>query len=168
MLDSLISFLEPLGHELVLIIVSMIPFVELRGAIPLGIAFFGQNEAVKVFLTCVLANCVPIPFVIFLIKPIFRWLKRFSPLKKIIEKIEGIADKKSGQVTAYKYEMLGLFLFVAVPLPGTGAYSGALIAALLNMRIKHAFLAIVAGVAVAGLIMTLASTGLASVIGWIM
>ncbi len=158
MLDALIEFLGPIGKELSLIIVSMVPFIELRGAVPLGINAFGMDP-VQVFTMCVLANCVPIPFVIFLIKPIFNWLKKFRPFKKLIEKIENAANKKSSKVTAYKYEMLGLFLFVAIPLPGTGAYSGALVAALLNMRVKHAFPAIVAGVVVAGILVTLIASG---------
>lgn len=158
MLEALVDFLGPVGRELSLIIVSMIPLIELRGAIPLGINVLGMPP-LEVFLLCVIANCVPIPFIIFLIKPIFRWLKRFRIFNKIITKLEGIADKKSGKITAYKYEMLGLFLFVGVPLPGTGAYSGALIAALLNMRIKNAFPAIVLGVIAAGVLVTLISSG---------
>lgn len=158
MLEALVNFLGPVGRELSLIIVSMIPLIELRGAIPLGINALGMPP-LEVFLLCVIANCVPIPFIIFLIKPIFRWLKRFRFFNKIITKLEGIADKKSGKITAYKYEMLGLFLFVGVPLPGTGAYSGALIAALLNMRIKNAFPAIVLGVIAAGVLVTLISSG---------
>lgn len=81
-------------------------------------------------------------------------------------KVENLIEKKADKVKSNKYEMLGLFLFVAVPLPGTGAYTGSLIAALLKMRLKHAVPAIVAGVFVAGLIMTLASMGLFSFLGF--
>lgn len=157
MFEAIGEFLISLPHELYLIIISMVPFIELRGAIPVGIGF-GMNP-VEVFLICVIANCIPIPFIIFLIKPIFKWLKKFRPFEKIITKLEGIADKKSGQITAYKYELVGLMLFVGIPLPGTGAWSGALIAALLNMRIKHAFVAIFLGVIIAGVLVTLISSG---------
>lgn len=157
MFEAIGEFLVSLPHEIYLIIISMIPFVELRGAIPVGVGF-GMNP-VEVFILCVIANCIPVPFIIFLIKPIFRWLKRFRAFEKIITKLEGLADKKSGKITAYKYEMVGLMLFVGIPLPGTGAWSGALIAALLNMRIKHAFFAIVLGVILAGVLVTLISSG---------
>ena len=157
MFEAIGEFLVSLPHEIYLIIISMIPFVELRGAIPVGVGF-GMNP-VEVFILCVIANCIPVPFIIFLIKPIFRWLKRFRTFEKIITKLEGLADKKSGKITAYKYEMVGLMLFVGIPLPGTGAGSGALIAALLNMRIKHAFFAIVLGVILAGVLVTLISSG---------
>ncbi len=157
MLQAIGDFLISLPHELYLIIISMVPFIELRGAIPVGIGF--GMDPLKVFLICVIANCIPVPFIIFLIKPIFKWLKKIRAFEKLITKLEGIADKKSGQITAYKYELVGLMLFVGVPLPGTGAWSGALIAALLNMRIKHAFVAIFLGVVIAGVLVTLISSG---------
>lgn len=157
MLEAIGGFLSSLPHELYLIVISMFPFIELRGAIPVGIGF-GMNP-VEVFLICVIANCIPVPFIIFLIKPLFKWLKKFKAFEKIIAKLEGLADKKSGKITAYKYEMIGLMLFVGIPLPGTGAWSGALIAALLNMRIKHAFAAILLGVIIAGVLVTLISAG---------
>lgn len=158
MFDALIELFGPIGKEISLIFVSMVPLIELRGAIPLGINAYGMPP-LEVFLLSVIANCVPIPFIIFLIKPIFRWMKRFKYFGKIVTKLEELADRKAGKVTAYKYEMLGLFLFVGIPLPGTGAYSGALIAALLNMRVKYAFPAILLGVIAAGILVTLISTG---------
>lgn len=159
------SFLASLGigNELIMFIISVIPFIELRGGILWGHAM-GINP-IEVFLICFIANCIPIPFVILLARPAFAWLKRFGIFKKIIEKIENKVEKKADQVKAHKFEMLGLFLFVAIPLPGTGAYTGSLIAALLKMRLKHAVPAIVLGVFTAGLIMTLASMGLFSFIG---
>lgn len=166
MFEAIADFLISLPHEIYLIIISMFPFIELRGAIPIGIGF-GMNP-VEVFLISVIANCIPVPFIIFLIKPIFRWLKRFRLFEKIITKIEGLADKKSGQITAYKYELVGLMLFVGIPLPGTGAWSGALIAALLNMRIKHAFFAIILGVIIAGFLVTLISTGALAALGFLL
>ena len=144
----------------------MIPLIELRGGIILG--HFLEMPALEVFALCFLANCIPIPFVILLIRPIFNWLKKFKKIEKLITKIENKAIEKSGKVKANRYEMLGLFLFVAIPLPGTGAYTGSLIAVLLNMRIKYALPAIILGVLVAGIIMTIASMGIFSALGFLM
>lgn len=165
MTEAVTGFLNSLGigHELSMFIISLIPFIELRGGILWGHAL--NIAPLEVFLICVIANCIPIPFVILLARPIFAWLKRFKLFGKIIGKIETTIEKKADQVKANKYEMLGLFLFVAIPLPGTGAYTGSLIAALLKMRLKYAVPAIVTGVLVAGLIMTLASMGLFSFLG---
>lgn len=166
MTEKIIELLGPMGQELTLLIVSVIPFIELRGGIILGHGF--GMDPLKVFAICFLANCVPVPFVVFLAKPMFRWLKKFRLFNKIITKIEDLVERKSSKVTAYKYEMLGLFLFVGIPLPGTGAYTGSLIAALLNMRLKYAVPAIILGVFAAGVIMTLASMGLFSALGWVL
>lgn len=164
MSDAITNFLASLGvgEELSMFIISLIPFIELRGGILWGHAL--DIAPLEVFIICVIANCIPIPFVILLARPIFAWLKRFRLFAKIISKIEDTIEKKADKVKASRYEMLGLFLFVAVPLPGTGAYTGSLIAALLKMRLKHAVPAIVLGVLSAGLIMTLASMGLFSFI----
>lgn len=166
MSDSITHFLASLGigEELSMFIISLIPFIELRGGILWGHAL--DMEPLRVFAICFLANCLPIPFVILLARPIFAWLKRFRLFAKLIHKIESTIEKKADKVKANKFEMLGLFLFVAIPLPGTGAYTGSLIAALLEMRLKHAVPAIVFGVFVAGLIMTFASMGLFSFLGF--
>lgn len=165
MSEAVTNFLASLGvsQELSMFIISLIPFIELRGGILWGHAL--EMEPLRVLAICFLANCLPIPFVILLARPIFAWLKRFSFFAKIIGKIESTIEKKADKVKANKFEVLGLFLFVAIPLPGTGAYTGSLIAALLEMRLKHAVPAIILGVFVAGLIMTLASMGLFSFIG---
>lgn len=166
MSDAITNFLASLGigQELSMFIISLIPFIELRGGILWGHAL--EMEPLRVLAICFLANCLPIPFVILLARPIFAWLKRFRLFEKIIGKIEDTVEKKADQVKAHKYEMIGLFLFVAIPLPGTGAYTGSLIAALLKMRLKHAVPTIILGVFVAGLIMTLASMGLFSFLGF--
>lgn len=153
-----------IGESLSMFIISIVPFIELRGGVLWGHAL-GMNP-LKVFLICFLSNCIPIPFVILLARPIFSWLKKLSIFRGLVTKVENLIEKKADKVKSNKYEMLGLFLFVAVPLPGTGAYTGSLIAALLKMRLKHAVPAIVAGVFVAGLIMTLASMGLFSFLGF--
>ena len=166
--ESITGFLAGLGisEEMSMFIISLIPFVELRGGIVWGHAI--GMDPLKVFAICFLANCLPIPFIIFLARPCFNWLKNFKVFKKLIEKIENRVEKKADEVKKNKFEMLGLMLFVGIPLPGTGAYTGSLIAALLNMRLKYAVPVIILGVFLAGLIMTLASMGLFSAIGYVL
>ena len=94
-------------------------------------------------------------------------MKKFKLLNKLVTKIEKKAMEKSDKVKASRYEMLGLMIFVAIPCPGTGAYTGSLIAALLNMRIKHALPVIILGVLIAGIIMTVASMGVFSTLDFL-
>ena len=161
-MEQLFELLRPIGNELALFIVSLIPFIELRGGILLGHGL--GMDSLRVFLICFAANCIPVPFVIMLARPIFDRLKKTKLFGGFIKKLEGKIQKKSGKVLAYKYKVIGLILFVGIPLPGTGAYTGSLIAALLDMRLKEAIPAIIAGVFLAGVIMTLASLGLFSAI----
>lgn len=165
-MEKIFELLQPIGKEAALFIVSMIPFIELRGGIIIGHAL--EMHWLYTFIICFLANCIPVPFVILLTKPIFNWLKKTRLLSGFVHKLEEKLYTKSGKVTEHKYWFLGLMLFVAVPLPGTGAYTGALIAALLNMDFKKSVLAITLGVFVAAIIMTLASMGIFSAIGFIL
>lgn len=155
-MQQIYDFLSVAGREVALFIVSMIPLIELRGSVPLGAALgmpWGQ-----VFLISVVGNCLPVPFVIWLGRPIFAWLKTMKLFRGLVTRYENSLMKRADKVT--RYEAIGLCLFVAVPLPGTGAWSGAAIAALLGMRMKPALLSIVGGVLIAGAIMTAASYGL--------
>ena len=140
------------GKDFALFIISMVPFVELRGAILYGAAM--HMPWLHVFFLSLLGNLLPVPFLICLARPLFGWLKSTRLLAGVMDK----ADKVE------KYYAMGLFFFAAVPLPGTGAWSGSLIAALLNMKMRHALPAVIAGVCVAGLIMTVVSYGLFGVI----
>ena len=136
---------------LITFLVSMIPVIELRGAIPSAIAM-----GIETWLACVLSiigNMLPIPFILLFIRKIFEWMKRFEKLGKIATKLEERAEKKGGGVR--KSELIGLCLFVAIPLPGTGAWTGALIAALMKMRLSRALPTIFAGVVIAGIAVTL-------------
>ncbi len=166
MTEAIIKFLSPLGEEMILAIISMIPLIELRGAVIAGINVFHMHP-LFVYVITVLANCIPVPFVIFFIKKIMACLRKFRGFDKFVAKLERIADSKAGKITRYKYEMVGLCMFVAIPFPGTGAYSGALIAALLGFRKKHSIIAICLGIALAGIIMTLACTSLKSFLYWL-
>lgn len=134
---------------------SMVPILELRGALPLAIAAEGLNPVIAYFF-CVIGNCLPVPFLILFVRPVFEWMRRTSKwLGNIVDKLEAKAHGKAEKVK--KYEMLGLFLFVAIPLPGTGAWTGSLIAAVLGMRVKDSVPMICLGVLAAGILMTLGS-----------
>jgi len=175
---------------------SMIPIVELRGALPIAITAEGLSPVIAYFV-CVLGNCLPVPFLILFVRPVFDWMKHSSVwikskldtidertqdmekipfttklwrgvlkvflkpaafLHRIVDKLEAKAHSKAEQVR--KYEKIGLFLFVAIPLPGTGAWTGSLIAAVFGMRLKDSVPAIILGVFAAGILMTLGATGL--------
>ncbi len=159
-MEAIFDFFSFAGKEVALFIVSMIPLIELRGAIILGAAL-GMNW-LSVFLISVIGNILPIPFIVLFGKKIIEWLKKIPAVSKLAHKVEARLLKKADKVT--KYSVIGLCLFVAVPLPGTGAWSGAAIAALLNMRMKYAFWSIALGVVIAGVIMTIGSYGTATVI----
>ena len=141
---GLIEYFEQF-KELGIFMISMIPIIELRGAIPAGIAI-GMSPWL-VYVICVIGNILPIPFILAFIRPIFNYLKKTKFLG-FVKKLEDKALNKSKKVQ--ERSILGLALFVAIPLPGTGAWTGALIAALLNMRYKYALPSIIAGVIVAG------------------
>lgn len=143
-----------LTKALITFLISMVPIVELRGAIPYGVTA-GLNPWLT-FALAVMGNMLPIPFILLFIRKIFDWMKRYPKLAKIAEKFEARAAKKSG--TVKKSETIGLCILVAIPLPGTGAWTGALVAALMNMRIKRALPTIFVGVLIAGLVVTLIMT----------
>lgn len=134
----------------------MIPVSECRGGI---IAACGSGvNYLLAYAVCVIANLLPLPFVMLFMRRIMTFLKRFKWLGKIINKYEKKLEHKSKKVQAGS--LIALFLFVAVPLPGTGGWTGAIIADLLNLRMKHALPVIAAGVLCAGIIVTLLVYGL--------
>ncbi len=140
-------------------LLSMVPLIELRGSIPLG---FGAGLPWFItYVVSVVGNLLPVPIILLFVKHVFSFMKsRGGKLESIALFFEKKGMSKSAKVT--KYASLGLFLFVALPLPGTGAWMGSLIAALLNLRIKHSLFSISLGVLCAGLIMTLACYGIVS------
>ena len=156
MMDSLInvitSALRTVPAELVIFIISMLPVLELRGGL-IAASLLRVNWCAA-FPICVLGNMLPVPFVLLFIDKIFAFLKK-AKFHKIAEFFEQKAHKKSKALE--KYKEWGLFGFVAVPLPGTGAWTGALIAALLRLNIKRSSFIITLGVIAAGLIMSLLS-----------
>jgi len=149
MSEWITSYFAGLNHELAVFLVSMLPIVELRGAIPFGVGL-GMDWR-SVYIISVIGNLLPVPFIILFFRPIINYLKKTRLLGKLATKLHERSLKKSESVT--KYKVFGLFLFVAIPLPGTGAWTGSAIAALLDMRLKYAIPAILLGVLCAGILM---------------
>ena len=141
--------------------VAMVPVIELRGAIPVGVGMGLPPLAAATI--AVIGNLLPIPFILLLLQYIFDFLRDKKPTKKMIKWLEKKAEKNREKID--KYGWLGLFLLVAIPLPGTGAWTGALVASCLKMRKKPAMLAITAGVIVAGIIVLAITYGVASLVG---
>ena len=139
----------------------MVPVIELRGAIPYGvIAGLSVHEA---FVLAVIGNLLPIPFLVVFTRKVFEWLRTKSDgLDRLVRRLEAKADKNKELVE--KSEFFGLMLLVAIPLPGTGAWTGALVAAMLDMRLKRAMPAIILGVLVAGVIVTTLTYGAGALI----
>ena len=142
------------GKSLSTLLMAMLPVIELRGSIPFGVAH-GLPEW-WVFILSVIGNMLPVPFILLFIRKILHWMKRFPRLGKIATKLEARAEKRSGRVQ--KSEIVGLLILVALPLPGTGAWTGALVAALMDLRLKRAIPTIFAGVLIAGCVVTLVVT----------
>ncbi len=138
------------GKEAIVFIISMIPILELRGALLVAGPILGVPVARAIPL-CVAGNIIPVPFILLLITPVFRWLKGTKLFRPMVVKLENKAMSKSDKIE--KYEFWGLVLFVGIPLPGTGAWTGSLIAALLGIKFKKAFPAVIIGICMATVIM---------------
>ena len=138
------------GEFTLTMLVSMIPIIELRGGLPFGVAL--GLPYYLAFPAAVIGNLIPAPFIIVYIRRIFELMRRYLPkLNGIVDKLERKAHLKGKKMQKYQY--LGLWLFVAIPMPGTGAWTGSLAAAFLGMRLKKAMPAVVLGVLTAGCIM---------------
>ena len=146
------------GKELILFIISMVPILELRGGLLAAGPAFLNIPMWRAIPVGIIGNLLPIPFILLLITKIFDWMKGTKRLKPVVEKLEKKAMSQSANIE--KYELWGLVAFVGIPLPGTGAWTGALIAALLGIRFRKAFPAIVIGVCLAACIMTIISYGI--------
>ena len=153
-------FGDSVSSELLVFLISMLPILELRGGMIaariLGLPFL------KAFLFCFVGNMLPVPFILLFIRRIFRWLKRFSFVNKAIEKVEARSVRKAAAVQ--KYRLWGLLLLVAIPLPGTGGWTGSLIATVLDMDTKKAVAALYIGMAIALCIMTIIYLALGKVL----
>lgn len=148
-LKELLNFLSV---EFTVMLTAALPIIELRGAIPVGISL-GLSPIHATFLSFI-GSMIPVPILLFSIRPIFNHLKKTKAFRNMIDKLTDRSLRRSNKIQ--KYGFWGLILFVAIPLPGTGVWSGTLAAALLNMRFKRAFPAILIGNAIAAIaIMTL-------------
>lgn len=145
-----------IGKVIGIFFISMLPIIELRGSILVGYAI-GLPWYTTLFIS-IIGNMLPVWFILLFIVRIFEFMKKRNILTKLIKKIEKRALNRTGNIA--NKEFLGLLIFVAIPLPGTGAWTGALIAALLKMDIKKSFIAILLGVLVASFLVTLGVYGL--------
>ncbi|NLC34393.1 MAG: small multi-drug export protein [Erysipelothrix sp.] len=155
MIDLIVNFFKGFPSEVIVLILSMIPVIELRGGIPAAYAM-----GLPLFETLPLAiigNTIPVPFIILFIKQIFKFMKKHNILSNLIDKITQRALDRSDKVESM--EFWGLMIIVAIPLPGTGAWTGALIAALIDLDFKRAMLSIGLGVIVSAIIVSFLTYG---------
>lgn len=159
-------FLETVGKELCVFFCSMIPIIELRGAIPMGAVFDSTLGGMPFWFTYILSvagNMLPVPFILLFIKKVIRWMSQ-SKIKffnKVANFLLNRVEKRRDKIE--KYSFWGVCLFVAVPLPVTGAWTGSLVAAMIEMKFWKAFVSCLLGVMIAGVIMTIASYGVAAI-----
>lgn len=136
--------------------ISMVPIIELRAGLPYGIAL-GLKYPLAL-LAAVLGNMLPVPFIVFFIEKIFAWMRKHMPkMDSFVSKMEAKAESKKELIQ--KYGAIGLIILVGIPLPGTGAWTGSLVAAILDMPPKKAFPCIFVGVLLAAAIMTALTFG---------
>lgn len=157
LITSITNGLSNIPSEIIIFVISMLPILELRGG--LIAASILKVDWMYAFPICLIGNLLPLPFILLFIDKIFEFLKK-TPLKKFVEHFEKKAIAKSESVK--KYRKWGLFTFVAVPLPGTGGWTGALIASALRMNLKDSMIPISLGVLTAGIIMSIFSYAIPS------
>ncbi len=157
LVESIVAFFQSkIPNELTVFIISMLPVLELRGG--LVAARLLNMDVVKAFIICYLGNMLPIPFILIFLKKIFELMKKSDGLGKIVRKMEKKAEKH--RPTIEKYGTWGLFVLVAIPLPGTGGWTGALVAEIMNIKIRKSLPMIALGVLAAGLIVGAIAFGL--------
>lgn len=156
-IESMVDlFGNKIPNELTVFVISLFPVLELRGG--LIAARLLEMDALRAFLFCFIGNMIPIPFILLFIRKIFDWMRKWKYMSKIIVKMEQKAEKH--RPTIEKYGIWGLLILVAIPLPGTGGWTGALVAAIMDLRIRRALPVIALGVFIAGLIVGGISFGL--------
>ena len=155
LVNVFLDLFNGMDKNLIIFLISCMPILELRGGL-IAATLLGLNP-VSSFIICFLGNILPIPFILKFITPLFDKLKKTKFLNKFVTKLEAKADSKRDKIE--KSEFIGLLLFVGIPLPGTGAWTGNLIASMINMDKKKAFIASTLGVLLAGIIMMIVSYG---------
>jgi len=156
LIESLVDIFGGLGKEIVVFIISMLPLLELRGG--LIAASLLKLDFLPAYIISILGNVIPIPLVLLFLERIFNWLKKFKSMEKLIVKIENKILSKKSQIEKYGY--IGLLLFVGIPLPGTGAWTGSGLAVLLHLNRKKSFVAIMLGIIMSSIIMSVLSYGI--------
>ena len=159
-LQWFMNLLSGMPNQLIVFIVSMVPIVELRGGL-IAAALLKMPLCEGVFF-CLLGNMVPVPFILWFITPIFTWLKKTKLFRPLVEKLEAKSMGKSEKIQ--KYQFWGLVLFVGIPLPGTGAWTGSLIASLLDIKPKKALPAVYIGLLLATTIMCIITYGIPALV----
>ena len=145
-----------LGKTITIFIVSLLPIIELRGG--LIAAAILKVSFVKAFIICFIGNLIPIPFILWFIRIVLNWMRKVKLFKNFVIWLDKKVEKKKGQIE--KFGFWGIVAFVGIPLPGTGAWTGSLIAAMLDMDKKKSFLACMLGIFIAGVIMSILSYGI--------
>lgn len=156
LVEQIVKLFGGLGKEIIVFIISMLPILELRGG--LVAATLLKLDFIPAYIISILGNIIPIPLVLLFLEKIFEWLKKFKVTKNLIIKLENKILSKKKQIDKYGY--LGLLLFVGIPLPGTGAWTGSALAVLLHLNRKKSFLYIILGVIMASIIMSIFSYGI--------
>ena len=148
------------GRELIVFIISLLPILELRGGL-IAASLLGVKPLTG-YIVSIVGNLIPVPFILLFISKIIDWMEvcKIKWMKKVAKWLRKKADKNKGQIEKYGY--IGLILFVGIPLPGTGAWTGCLVASLLNLDRKKSFLCVLAGVVMASIIMMILSYGVLS------
>ncbi len=148
---SLVEFLSGIPDWLSLILISILPILELRGGM-IAAAIMNVPYLVA-FPVCIIGNMLPIPFILLFLNKIFAWMRKFPTLQRVLNFLDRKAEKNKEKVE--KWKMFGLFVLVAIPLPGTGAWTGALVANALNIPIKKSLPTIFLGVVGAAILMSI-------------
>lgn len=156
LVESLVKLLGGLGKEIIVFIISMMPILELRGG--LIAAALLKMDFIPSYVISIIGNVLPIPLVLLFLEKIFNSLKKFNKAKKLVIKLENKILSKKKQIDKYGY--FGLLLFVGIPLPGTGAWTGSALAVLLHLDRKKSFIYILLGVILASIIMSILSFGI--------
>ena len=145
---------------IITLLIAMVPVIELRGALPIGVGM--GLSPILATLVSTIGNLIPIPFLLILVPKVFNWLRDKKITKKFIAWLEKKAAKNKKTIDKYGY--MGLIILVAIPLPGTGAWTGALVSSCLNMNKKTSMLCIAIGVAIAALIVFLITYGVTAIV----
>ena len=156
LVEFFINLFGEINKELVVFIISLMPILELRGG--LLAASLLDIEFTRAVFICVIGNILPIPVVLLFLKLVLNWLEKWDVTKKVVNWLEKKVEEKREQIDKYGY--LGLIIFVGIPLPGTGAWTGSLLAVMLGMNRKKSFICILVGVIMAAIIMSILSYGI--------